>query len=364
MGQETLVRLARSFFTEKERKIAEAGELSASLFLYDSGVAAVRISNARGEATVLPFQGQQVWDARFDGRVLTMKSMFTQPHPTREYLATYGGFIIHCGATVMGVPTKEDSHPTHGELPNAPYDSAYIAMGSDERGPYVAVGGEYRHTIAFNFDYFARPRVMLHAGESLLAVSLEIANCKKTPMDLMYLAHVNFRPLDNGRLVYSAPCTPKTVRVRTALPSHIRPPQGHREFLSRLAADPALHNLLAPGLAFDPEVVLYVGYRADAEGWAHSMMVHPDGHASYIRHRPEQLDHGVRWISRTADQDCLGIVLPATAEPEGYTAEKAKGNVRSLAGGATVRFDMEAGLLTPPQARDMEALIGRILAGK
>ena len=285
MGQETLVRLARSFFTEKERKIVEAGELSASLFLYDSGVAAVRISNARREATVLPFQGQQVWDARFDGRVLTMKSMFTQPHPTREYLATYGGFIIHCG--------QEDAH-----------------------GPHV-------------------PRA------------------RELPAPGQRPPRVQRRPAPRRRCA----CAPPSRRTSGRR-------KGTGEFLSRLAADPALHNLLAPGLAFDPEVVLYIGYRADAEGWAHSMMVHPDGHASYIRHRPEQLDHGVRWISRTADQDCLGIVLPATAEPEGYTAEKAKGNVRSLAGGATARFDMEAGLLTPPQARDMEALIGRILAGK
>ncbi|HVO39055.1 MAG TPA: DUF4432 family protein [Spirochaetia bacterium] len=361
---ETIIALHRSYFAEKERTIVENGELAASLFSWDSGVAGLRVRNARGELTILPFQGQQVWDARFDERTLTMRSMFTRPRPTREYLATYGGFLIHCGATAMGVPTKEDSHPLHGELPNAPYDSAWLAVGADARGPYIAACGEYRHTIAFNHDYTARPRVTLHAGESVLDAVMEIANHKKTPMELMYLAHVNFRPLDHGRLVYSAPCSPDSVKVRTAIPSHITPPAGHREFLARLAADPALHNVLRPGLAFDPEVVLYVDYRADARGWAHSMLVHPDGYASYIRHRPEQLNHGVRWISRTPDQDCLGIVLPATAQPEGYAAEKRKGNVRTLDGGATARFDMTAGLLTPEEAKRMEREIAQILESK
>ena len=60
-----------------------------------------------------------------DGRQLTMRSMFDQPQATRNYLETYGGFLIHCGFTAMGVPTKEDSHPLHGELPNAPYRQAY-----------------------------------------------------------------------------------------------------------------------------------------------------------------------------------------------------------------------------------------------
>lgn len=361
MNSETLVRLHRSFFTETEKTIVEHDGLAASTFTYPSGVAALRLRNARGEMTVLPFQGQQVWDARFDDHVLTMKSMFTQPHPTREYLATYGGFLIHCGATAMGGPGKEDTHPLHGELPNAPYDEAWLAAGSDERGPYVAVCGTYRHTIAFCFDYTAQPRVALHAGEALIDASMTISNVKKTPMELMYLAHVNFRPMDNARLVYSAPCTKDSVKVRTAIPSHIAVPAGHRELLAQLAVDPALHNVLKPGLAFDPEVVLYVTYRTDSHGWAHSMLVQPDGFASYIRHRPDQLDHGVRWISRTPDQDCIGIVLPATAEPEGYTAEKRKGNIRSLAGGASVRFELQAGLLIPDQAKKMEREIGKIL---
>ncbi len=361
MERETVINLEHGFFGEKEKTIVESGELSASLFRYESGVAAVRLKNARGEMTVLPWQGQQIWDARFDGRVLTMKSMFHQPRATRDYLATYGAFLLHCGATAMGVPAAGDTHPLHGELPNAPYDSTFISLGTDAQGPFIGVGGEYRHTIAFAYDYSALPRASLHAGSAAVSIAMEIANHKKTAMDLMFMEHVNFRPIDNGRLVYSAPCSPDTVRVRTALPSHIKPPAGHREFLAELAADPGRHNVLAPGLAFDPEVVLYLTYRADPKGWAHTMMVHPDGYASWISHKPQQFDHGVRWISRTPDQDCLGMVLPGTAEPEGYSAEKAKGNVKTLAAGASARFELEAGLFTPTEAVAMEKRIAEML---
>jgi len=102
-------------------------------------------------------------------------------------------------------------------------------------------------------------------------------------------------------------------------------------------------------------------YLADGAGWARSMMVHPDGYASCIRHRPSQLRHGVRWISRTPDQDALGLILPATAEPEGYTAEKAKGNVKTLPGGAMWRCDMELGALTAEEAQAMAADIERMV---
>ena len=363
MSADTRIHLRESFFDFTERLLLAHGELEARAFRWDTGVAGLRISNARGSMVVLPFQGQQVWDAAFDGRTLTMKSMVDRPYPTREYLATYGGFVIHCGVTAMGVPTKEDSHPLHGELPNAPYATAFIEAGTDNGGPYLAVGGEYLHVVAFNHKYLARPLTRLRAGSTMIEVALEVENLKRTPMEILYLAHVNFRPVDNGKLVFSAPCTAQTVRVRTSIPPHIHPPAGFAEFLQDLARHPERHCVLSPGLAFDPEVVLYLDYRADAQGWARSLLVHPDGYASCIRHRPSQLDHGVRWISRTPDQDCLGIVLPATAEPEGYTAEKRKGNVKTLAPGATVRWELEAGLLAPREAQEEERAIQRILAG-
>jgi hypothetical protein len=93
------------------------------------------------------------------------------------------------------------------------------------------------------------------------------------------------------------------------------------------------------------------------------MQVHPDGSADLISHRPEQLDHGVRWISLTPDQQALGMCLPATAEPEGYHAEKAKGNVRTLPGKTTVRFDMEVAYLAPAEASAMGQHIARTTGG-
>jgi hypothetical protein len=126
------------------------------------------------------------------------------------------------------------------------------------------------------------------------------------------------------------------------------------EFIEELGRHPEKHNLLAPDLVFDPEVIFSIDYLADGDGWAHSMQVHPDGTANYIRHRPDQLDKGVRWISRTADQEALGIVLPATAEPEGYLAEKAKGNIKILPPKGESYFELEMGTLAPAEAKRME----------
>ncbi len=362
MSDEITINLEPYFFEEKEKTLVEYEKLSATIFRYSSGVCGVRIKNDLGQIVVLPFQGQQVWDAEFEGHTLTMRSMFEEPRPTQDYLMTYGGFVLHCGATAMGCPTEEDTHPLHGELPNAPYQKACLKVGRDDKGPYVGVSGQYRHTIAFAFNYLAEPLAKLYAGSMLAPIAITITNLREAEMELMYMAHVNFRPMDNGRLVYSAPCTPQDVRVRTQLPAHVKPSEEHLNFLKELQANPEKHNVLTPDLPFDPEVVLYIDYRTDEEGWAHSMQVQPDGYAHYIRHRPAELDHGVRWICRIPNQDALGLILPATAEPEGYLTEKAKGNVKVMPPRGTVHFEVEAGLLRPEEARQMEEKIESILA--
>ncbi len=361
---QTLIHLTAAAFADRERLLVEHGLLTAGAFRFESGVCGLRLKNELGELIMLPFQGQQIWSAAFGGRNLTMQTMFREPRPTQVFLETYGGFLLHCGATAMGGPAKDDTHPLHGELPNAPYGKAWLIAGEDRRGAYIGLGGEYEHKVFFSHHYVARPEVRLYAGASRFPVAITIQNLKRTPMDLMYLAHVNFRPVDNGRLVYSAPCTPEHVRVRRNIPAHIRPAPGYAEFLDELASHPERHNILTPGLAFDPEVVFYVDYLADETGWAHTMQVHPDGSADYLGHRPDQLDHGIRWISRTPEQDALGMVEPATAEPEGYLAAKAKGHVRSLPGSTAVRFEIEPGYLAPAEAAAMAARIERIVAGR
>jgi hypothetical protein len=364
---QTKINLAPEFFSEHEKTLVEFGTLSASAFRFASGVCGLRLTDAdgdtaNGQLVLLPFQGQQVWSAAFKGRTLTMKSMFTQPYPTREFLHTFGGFLQHCGATRAGSPAKEDTHPLHGELPNAPYQRAWIVVGEDDGGPYIGMGGRYQYTVAFNYNYVAEPLVKLHAGATQFNVSMTIENLKDSPMELMYLAHVNFKPVDGGRLVYSAPCTPEHVRVRASIPTHIVPGPGYVEFIETLKDHPEKHNVLAPGLAFDPEVVFFLDYLADEDGWAHTMQVHPDGQADYIRHRPEQLEKATRWISRTADQDAIALVEAGTCEPEGYLAEKAKGNIKTLPAQGTFVSELVIGALSSEEAQAKEDHIESILA--
>ena len=338
------VDLASVQFSGVERLVAEMDGFQVSAFAYDSGLAALRIKNRRGEIVMLPFKGHQIWNAVFDGRELTMKSMFDDPVNTQTYLETYGAFFIHCGVTGMGAPGPGDRHGLHGELPNAPFQKGWIVLDEEKRT--CAIVGTYRHTVAFAANYLATSTHVLEVDSALLDVSMQIDNLKQTPMDLMYLAHANFRPVDNGELIYSAPYTAEAVRVRRAIPVHILPKPGYPEFLAELARNPVLHHKLTPELAFDPEVAFTIDMTAGKDGFAHALQKRPDGTADYMRYMPKQTRYCIRWICRTPDQDAIGMAFPSTSETEGYTAEKKKGNVVVVEGGARWRVDMRLGALT------------------
>ena len=348
--QTTTVHLSPELFGDNEKTLLDCGPLSASVFKYSTGVAALRFQNEFGEAVLLPFQGQQVWSATFHGRNLTMRSMFSEPQATRDYLATYGAFFIHCGATAMGNPGEKDRHPLHGELPNAPFQKAWIVCGADDDGDYLGLGGAYEHTMAFGPHYVCEPLLKFYADSSVMRRSVTLRNLKHVPMEWMYLAHINFNPVENSRLVYTARCTPEHVRVRKTIPTHIAVSPKYRRCLEEFAVHPEKHNDLTADLFFDPEVCFFIDYEADKKGWAHTLQIHPDGTADYVRHHPSQLDKAVRWICRVADQAAIGIVLPATAEPDGYHAEKAKGNIKVIPPLGEVTFDYDMGMLSAPDA--------------
>ena len=359
---QTTIHLDPDQFSAQKKIIAERGELSALAFRYQSGVCALSLTNAHGELIMLPFQGQQIWDATMRGRRLTMKSMFAQPYFNRDFLANFGGFQVHCGAAAMGSPGEDDNHALHGELPNAPYQSVALVFGTDEKGDYIGLTGCYTHTIAFNYNYTATPLVKLYANSALFTVSMTIHNLKATPMPLMFLEHVNFRPVSGGRLAQTVHCNPQNMRVRANIPAFMEVAPGYREFVAELQVHPEKHLVFNSGLVFDPEMVLYLDYCSDENGWAHTMQIHPDGSADLLRHQPKQLQHGVRWICRTADQDALGIEA-GTAEVEGYSAEKKKGNLQFLPGGMTFTTELEIGVLTSDESRQAELLIEKTIAG-
>ena len=174
-----------------------------------------------------------------------MQSMFKEPRPAKVIVETYGCLAYHAGLLRNGVPSPQDTHILHGEMPCAEMDDAGLACGTDERGPWIAVTGAREYAMGFGAHYLATPRVVLRPDATDFDVVMEVENLSAAPMDLMYLCHVNFAFAEGGRIVQPVPFTPEHVVTRTAIPGHVTPNDDYRALLGELAKNPARMEVLS-----------------------------------------------------------------------------------------------------------------------
>eukprot|EP01048_Picozoa_sp_COSAG05_P015918 COSAG05_NODE_1979_length_3756_cov_7.971561_4_plen_384_part_00 len=306
--------------TELASAEAEAAgqRLCATASSFETGVAAVQLSNGDVTATLLPFQGQQVWDFTVhpgggEPRSLTMVSNQRAPiavNPAEPWglINSYGAFFVHCGGNSLGIPGPEDDHPLHGELPNAQYHKARVVTGEDARGAFIGLEGVHEYTRFCSQHWSAAPSVRLYAGETALCISMTITNNFHAPMDLMYMGHGNFRPVVDSQLLYTHECTAEAISVSGSVNGLVPPTPEYEAYLEELKADPSIHNSLSPELLerYNPEVIFFLHkYQADREGWAHTLQKHSGGESGdFIKHKPAQLDKAARFPSCTVHCHC------------------------------------------------------------
>lgn len=319
-------------------EVVRVGAIRVEAFRYRSGVEALRIRNGAGELVVLPFTGQQIWDAEFHGRRLTMQTTFDEPVATTDYLAGNGAYFIHCGGSAMGNPGPGDRHPLHGELPYARLDDAWLVAHERDGASELEVHGRVVHRVSFG-PYFRADLVLRIAeGSGMLESRASLTNLSGDDQPLMYLAHINFRPAVGGTLTEeyldgSAPTT--RVPFLTGRSGSL---------VERAALEGRIDPLLAPGIRVEPELVQTVPLRP-VDGRVRSEQVHVDGSRDVVEAELGDLSHVIRWLHRSADDDAFGFALPATAEPDGFDAEDRKGHVRRYPRGGTLTAVIRHGAL-------------------
>jgi len=354
----TTFQLQKAFFRTQPVEIVKAAGCSATLFTYESGIEAVRLKNARGHLVVLPYFGQMIWQAMFDGVDLTMQSRFTEPRPASDIVGTYGCLMYHSGLLRNGNPTAEDTHALHGEMPVAPMQRARIETGEDAQGPWLALVSEREYLMGFGDHYLAQPRVVIRPDSATFEVCMEVENLSRNPMDLMYMCHANFAYVEGARIIQPAAFTAADTVIRSSVPAIVKANDAYLARLEQLRHDPASTEVLSAELQPDPELVFYIkNLRKAEDGQVHVMLRRPEGDAFTVNYNPEHFPFLTRWILANNMQKVCAFAMPATCGVEGYLAEKRAGNVRSLAGGERACFSMTLGYLNAQESQHEEAQI-------
>lgn len=359
----TRVDFVPSFFGDRPVKLIQNGELCATAFRYESGVCGLKLENECCSMVVLPYMGQQIWFAEFNGRNLTQKSIFDQPLATTKFGDNYGGFLLHCGLTNLNCPGEGEDYPIHGELPFARYQEAYAGIGRDEAGTYLAAGGTFVYRNSQEYHYAYSPQLRLYSKETVAQMHIDIHNRRSSALDYMFMCHMNWLAVEGSRIVYSAPKDKEHISVSpTEMEGDSPRAAAIREYGKRLMENPLIGDVLdSHTQCYDPEMCTAIRYKADDCGWAHAMEVLPPGDACYVGFDTGKLPYALRWVCRTGDEEGIGIALPTTGTNHSTRYQREHGLYNNLPPHSHDKLRFDFGYLNREQALFMERRINQII---
>ena len=334
----TRINLWRALFGEKPRILLENSDFAVTSFRYDSGVEGLKIANSRGHLIILPWMGQMIWDAQFDGHGLTMCNMFRQPKPATEVIETYGCFAFHSGLLANGCPSAEDTHLLHGEMACAAMDEAWMEL----EGDMLRLTGRYEYVMGFGHHYLAQPTVVLHKSSTLFDIKMAVTNLASVDMPLQYMCHMNYAYIPNATFSQNIP--DEILRLRESVPSHVNPTAQWLAFNQRIMQGEVSLSTLNQPEFYDPEIVFFADKLDAYTDQPEFRMISPDGTTFVTRFYSAELNYVTRWILYNGEQQVAAFALPATCRPEGYLAAQRNGTLIQIAPQQTRTFTVTTGI--------------------
>jgi hypothetical protein len=326
-------------FARDERTLLVAGGVEVSTFAYPSGIEAVRVGNGRGHLVVLPFMGQIIWDAEFDGVDLKMKNMFRQPVPAQVIADTYGCFAFHSGLLAAGCPAPDDDHPLHGEMACAPMDEAWLEVEDNQ----ITVTGRREYVKGFGFHYTAVPAVTLRSGESSFRIGMHVENLSEyAPMPLQYMCHMNYAYVEGGTFRQSIPDA--AIAIRETIPAHVHPTPEWTRLNEDIKSGRIDTGRLDYGRLCDPEICFFADDLPRYGPQAEFCLERGDGTEFFTEFPTAQFPEATRWILYNPDQQVAAFVLPGTSRPEGRNAARKAGTLIELEAHQSRDFEVRTGL--------------------
>ncbi|WP_439328183.1 aldose 1-epimerase family protein [Lonepinella sp. BR2357] len=330
--------LCKQQFSSVEQVIFQNDHFTAVSFKYDSGIEAINLMNSKGFVTVLPFYGQIIWDAEFNGQTLKMKNMFSEPKVGITIVDTYGCFAFHSGLIRNGCPSPQDDHPLHGEMPCAKMDKVWLEFDNNA----LAISGQTEYVKGFGDHYLAQPEVVIYAARSLFDIKMQVTNLASVEMPLQYMCHMNYC-YESGA-TFSQNIPESAVQLRQTIPAHVKPTPQWTAFNQQILNGEYQLNALENNELYDPEIVFFMDnlqqYQQDLEYRMHS----PKGYNYLTTFSSNQFNYATRWILYNADQQVAAFALPATCRPEGYLAAEKAGSLIWLKPKETREFKVTTGI--------------------
>lgn len=328
------------------------------------GVQVVEIDNGTLSVAVLPTRGMGVWKGRCGDTALGWESPVKDPvHPAfinpperggLGWLKGFNEWIVRCGLNSMGAPGTDtvldySGNPSevqlslHGNIANTPARRVELEVTEEA----IILRGEVDETMMFGPALRLNTELRMGLGSKTLEIYDTVTNLGNVPVEHELLYHINYGPplLEKGsRLV-----TP----FKHVAPRDPRAAEGIKTF----------DRYSSPQTGFVEQAYFFeqLGKRGSRETLA--LLRNAAGNrASLLRYSLKDLPCFTLWknTASTAEGYVTGLE-PCTSYPNTRHAEREKGRVITLEGGASrdVRLSIE-GLDTKTAVQAAEGEIRKL----
>ena len=162
--------------------------------------------------------------------------------------------------------------------------------------------------------------------------------------------------------MYSAPYNKDGVKIHKIVPDTMPEKKqiALKNYMDKIEENVSVHHKVDKNSqCYLPEICFTVMYKGDENNRAYTLQKTNDG-ACYVSHPVDILPYAIRWISRTSEEDSMGMVLPSTAEHFGYNYAKRNGQMKYLKPYSKINFTIEAGWIDAKKADEIEEKIKKI----
>jgi hypothetical protein len=310
---------------------------------HEEGVLAVDVTTGSGFGfTVLPSRGMDISSAHLGGRSLAWRSATTDQHPAffepqgRGWLRSfYGGLVLTCGLTWMGMDCVDDGQPLglHGRVSHLPATNVHWE-GRWEGDDYIlSVSGKLREAIVFGENIQLTRRIWARMGESRFYIDDIVENMgyQRTPHMMLYHINVGFPAVDDNSWLLSP--------SRNVTPRDSDAEDGKERYAQ-----------MQPPTRDYREKAYFHDMQAGPDGKVTAAIVNEDcdngqGFGVYATYNRAELPWFCEW--KMMDQGTYVVGMePANALVLGRAKEKELGRLQYLAPGEVREYHLEIGAVT------------------
>jgi len=311
------------------------------------GIDVVTINNGVLEIDVLPTRGMGVWKGECSGLRLGWDSPVKLPvHPgfvnleSRGQLGWLDGFnewICRCGLAFNGPPgADEDGSPLtlHGKIANLAAHE--VTLEIDEDAGTISLIGVIDESSMFGTNLRLTSTITLTAGKPSIKIEDTVTNCASGTQEYELLYHINqgspFLSDESEALVPFTEMSPRDDRAAEGVNNW---------------------NTYEPAAAGYAEQVYFFDPHSDAKGFGHLLLKNPaEKIGLHLKFQTQTLPFLALWKNTIPTQDGYVTGLePCTDFPNHRSVERAKGRLKSIESGESVRHQFELSI-----ARDSDEL--------